>query len=368
MNSNKNFLVLGTGNAQLDLIHYLKKLDKTTIHAVSSAPLGNERFLIDRYEQIDIGNKEEVLRYAEENNIDYIYSVGSDIAMPTVAWICEQLGLKTFIGYKTAVLCNNKHLLRKRFKHMYGSIPYENLSDNFQPKHVEFPAVVKPVDSQGQRGITVVNSAEEIPSAYSKAVLHSRKGKALIEKKIEGSEVSVHTYVKDGKIVLFLPSNRISWNEFDGGIIHKHILPADISSHARKNLLKLISLVIETLSIENGPVYFQIIIHKDEPFLIEVTPRLDGCHMWRQIKLSTGIDLLNITIRHLMNRPFEIPVDFTVKKSTLEFLCQAPNQPYRRQTVSENSCYHEFYYNDGDIVKPINGQFEKCGFQIFLDD
>jgi len=365
---NKKFLVLGIGNAQVDLLHHLHQYYDMDIHALSNSKSGRGGSFVKKFEEIDITDKDAVLAYAKQNKIDYIYSTGSDVAMPTVSWVAEQLGLRTFIDSETAFICNNKHLFREKLKNSYGSVPFEVLNGNLKVKNIKFPAVVKPVDSQGQRGITVVDSIHDLEAAYKKAVSHSRKREALIEEKIDGPEVSVHTYLKDGKIIFFLPSDRISWDGFDGGIIHKHILPASISDKTRKNLLKLVSTILESLTIQNGPVYFQIRIKNDDPFLVEVTPRLDGCHMWRQIHKSTGINLLDITIKHLLGLPFEISTNFDVKRSTLEFFCQPPCKPFRKQKISENSCYHELFYREGDIVRPMNEQMEKCGFQILLDE
>ncbi len=368
MKTKKKFLVLGIGNAQVDLLQYLRKFEDIEIHALSNTSEGRGFTLVNVFKKIDISDKDAVLNYAKNNKIDFIYSIGSDIAMPTVTWVAEKLNLNNFISSNTAFLCNNKHLIREKLKNIYGSVVFEILDSTLTVKNINYPAIVKPVDSQGQRGISTVTSKDSLQEAYEKAISHSRSGKAIIEKKIEGQEISVHTYLKDGKIIFFLPSDRISWEEFAGGLIHKHILPTSISSKAIRNVQKLVSESIESLSIRNGPVYFQIKIEEDEAFLIEVTPRLDGCHMWRQIEKSTGIDLLDITIKHLEDKPFEIPSNFKIKRSTLEFLCQPPNEIFKKHAISEKACYHEFFYHESEKVKPMNEKMEKCGFQILEDD
>ena len=364
----KRFLVLGIGDAQMDLLRHLHQFDDIVIHALSNTDIGRGRSLVRKFEKIDITDKEAVLAYSRRHGIDLIYTIGSDVAMPTVSWVSEQLGLKTFISSETAYLCNNKHLFRQRLENVYGSVPYELLDESLTLDKVSFPAIVKPVDSQGQRGITELADERGLREAYEKAISFSRKGEAIIEEKIEGPEVSVHAYAKEGKILFFLPSDRISWKGYDGGIIHKHVLPASISRKAEENLQRLVSEVSEALDIRNGPIYFQIKMREEEPFLIEVTPRLDGCHMWRQIHKSTGIDLLETTIRHLMDRPFSIPENFKIKPSTLEFLCQAPGGPFTKRKISDDACYYEFYYRAGDTVRSVNGQLEKCGYQLIVND
>ena len=92
-------------------------------------------------------------------------------------------------------------------------------------------------------------------------------------------------------------------------------------------------------------------------------------YFWRGWKMGgLPIDLLEIAIKHLMEIPFDLPSDFQIKPSILEFLCQIPNLPFKKQPISGDACFHEFYYNTGEIVRPINEQFEKCGYQIIVNE
>ena len=92
---------------------------------------------------------------------------------------------------------------------------------------------------------------------------------------------------------------------------------------------ELVSEAVTKLEINNGPVYFQIKIENGHPYLIEVTPRLDGCHMWRLIKEYTGVNLLDITMTHFLDGT--VP-DISYKVSDIpmhtEFFCEAPDTEF----------------------------------------
>ncbi|UKI37051.1 MAG: hypothetical protein L6V93_02160 [Clostridiales bacterium] len=73
-----------------------------------------------------------------------------------------------------------------------------------EAKNADFyPLMIKPVDSQGQRGIFKAENFEELSRHFDCAMDYSRCGKVILEKHISGSEVSVNAYVKDGEIIFF---------------------------------------------------------------------------------------------------------------------------------------------------------------------
>ncbi|QXO17245.1 ATP-grasp domain-containing protein [Vibrio ostreae] len=365
----KNFLVLGIGNAQVDLLRYLKLKNEFCVYALSNSMEGRGYQYADKFDLIDITDKEAVLQYALENNINYIYSIGSDVAMPTVAYVAEKLSLPCFVNYTTALTCNNKDMFRKELADCYGSVPHVVITSLDQLDSVaclRFPVIVKPVDSQGQRGVGTAASVQEVKALYDEAITHSRSGKVIVEEKIEGEEISVNAYVSNSELVFSLSSGRVSWPQFDGGVIHKHFLPSAISEVAEANVQRLVKKSIAKLDITNGPVYFQIKMNGDEPYLIEVTPRFDGCHMWKLIKEANGIDLLNILVNHLMG---EAPKLSTVSTSSqpfiLEFHCFPPEHVFVTPEKDDQAVYEELYYCNGDTVRRMNGKMEKCGYKVY---
>ena len=97
----KKLLILGAGNAQIDLIEYAK--DKGfEVHGVSYTNTDSGISMLDYFEQINIIDTEKVEEYVRKNSIDYIYSVGSDIAVPTFCKVAENLDMFHFVSSKTA--------------------------------------------------------------------------------------------------------------------------------------------------------------------------------------------------------------------------------------------------------------------------
>jgi len=63
------------------------------------------------------------------------------------------------------------------------------------------------------------------------------------------------------------------------GMAFKYYIPSKISKDAKAKIRRMVENVLGELKISNGPVYFRIKIKEDKPKIIEITPRLDGCHL-----------------------------------------------------------------------------------------
>ena len=365
----KHILILGTGNAQVDAVNLCKQLG-LKVYACSYNNYGRATKLADKFELIDIADTDKVKRFTEDNHIDIVYSVGSDLAMPTACAVSEQLGLPQFVSYETADICTNKDKLRQELlKNGKGNIGYQVVTSKKESLNIPYPFILKPVDSQGQRGVRLINNSEEYATYFDITMQYSKAGRVIIEEYIEGLEVSVNAYLCNGNIVFFAVSDRITWDQYPGGLIHKHLYPSRlIAIEEMEPVLTLVSDTVETLKITNGPVYFQLKFKNNEPKIIEVTPRLDGCHLWRLLKYATSVDLLEMAYKHLLGESPMIENCINPATSSnycLEFYCEVPygKVDYDKYNLSE-ALYLDWYYRSGEEVKPINGYFEKVGYVI----
>lgn len=360
-------LILGVGSAQVDAIEYCKEKGYE-VYGCSYTNTEKGISLLDHFEQLNIVDIDAIKDYAIRENIDIVYSVGSDIAMPTACKVSEDLDLPHFVSYRTAFICNNKHLMRQELGNDFeGNTSFivagtkEELSS-----FTDFPGVIKPVDSQGQRGVYKVNSLDEAKEYFDKSISYSKSGKVILEKYLTGTEVSVNAYFINGVMKFGLVSDRISYSEYPGGIIKEHYVPAHYPQDVQDKALDLARRVAIKLDIMNGPCYFQMKVVDNTPYLLEVTPRFDGCHMWRLIRFYTGVDLLDVAFRHLLFNEINED-DLKIKKQSEElqtvFMCQAPETPVVTRPY-EDAYYCRWYYDDGDKVRRMNGYMEKCGYRI----
>lgn len=370
MKKKMKILVLGIGPAQVDLLKFLS--GNHTVHAISYTSEGEGRKYAQYFEVIDIKDQQAVLGYAKKHNIDLVYTVGSDLGMVTSAWVSDKLQLSSFVTPGIATLCHSKHLLREKLDGMEGNLDYKLLSRPADIGSFPFPFIIKPVDSQGQRGVFLIKNRDELEKKFASSLKHSTARKVIAETYIKGPEISVNAYVIDGQTEFAIISDRITWDNYSNGIIHKHRIPSEFTTEESKELvLQLVAKTVTKLGIKNGPVYFQIKLDNSIPKLIEVTPRLDGCHLWRLIKYTTGVNLLEITMEHLTGKPIQniSATDIATRNVNesweLEFICARPGEKFFRDNYDiVESNYHEWYYHNGEVVKPVNSVLEKCGYKI----
>lgn len=365
----KTALVLGVGNAQVDLIQYLKANGWWVI-GCSYRQEGRGLADLDEFALLNVIDVDGIEQFARTRNVDLVYTIGSDLAMPTVAAVSANLGLPSTVPAEVARLLQNKlHLREFLSRRNISPIKFHQVrtvSDLDAWSH--FPAMIKPVDNQGQRGVFMAANLAEAQAGLESALLHSRSRTLIIEEFLEGPEVSANTFLSDGQTVFNEISDRLVVEGYAGGLPKCHVYPAQACTGWVYEATKaLVEDCNRELGILNGPVYYQIILTVDGPRIVEVTPRLDGCHMWRLIHTVCGVNLLDACVRQLMGEPLP-PLDVKpdMDSYSLGFYYCPPDREFHLADHQSDGAveYLEYYYAEGEKIRPINGYLEKVGYYI----
>lgn len=363
----KKILILGVASVQMDAVLELKKMG-CEVFTIAMAKDGPGADVADHFDIINILNEEAVVKHIQSNNIDAVYSVGSDLAIPIACRISERLGMPHFVSSQAAYVCNHKNIMRSVLtRNCKGNIPYQVLEKR---DHISigYPAILKPSDSQGQRGIFLIHSQEEFEAHFDETQKYSREAKAIVEKYIDGPEVSVNGYMVNGVLKFMVASDRDTWAEYVG-LIHRHIVPGrEFSKTAEKEMAKVLQDACNRVGILNGPIYFQMKIMGDQPYIIEMTPRLDGCHMWNVLSRATGVNLMKLTFEHLLYNDVSELENYNGEINPMElvFWCQEPNTYMDRSMLDlpNDAIYYSYYYKTGELIRPVNGRYDKIGYYI----
>lgn len=371
MRQSKRILILGIGTAQIDAINLLKDQGHYVI-GTSYENEGITKTKVDEFSQINIIDKEKTLAFAKEKKVDMVYSIGSDLAMPTIGYVNQQLGLPSFVSEENADIMQNKPLFRSFLNsNGLGTIKYQkalNLSDLFEWDC--FPSMIKPTDSQGQRGVSKVENRDELESKFSNSKSYSRTGTVIIEQFIDGKEISVNGYMVNGELVYSFFSDRRVLDGFSGGLVKGHDFPSAIPEKHELRAKQMIKEIAVKLNYFNGPLYFQMMYNDNDIFIVEGSPRLDGCHLWRLIYTRYHINLMELVFDHLLGKHLDIipVVEPKNLKHSIDFFTEKPGKTFNSIDYSESfkkSNYIEFYYSDGQIIRPVNGLMEKIGYCMY---
>lgn len=295
----RNIAIIGASYHQLPLIERAKKMGYTThVFAWADDDVGEKA--ADYFYPISIIDKEDILEKCREIGIDGICSIASDLAVVTVNYVANRLGL-TGNSPESTEKSTNKHMMRLAFEQNGDPSPKSiliNDDSDIASLDISYPAIVKPTDRSGSRGIYKVYNAEEAEDAYKGALEQSLEKKVLLEEFAEGDEYSVE-YISYRGNHHFLAVTKKYTTGAPRFIETGHLEPAPISEELTKRIKKIVEHALDTLEIKNGASHSEIKIDdKGNIKIIEIGGRMGGdCIGSDLVMYSTGYDFVRMVIQ-----------------------------------------------------------------------
>lgn len=290
--------IIGASYLQLPLIEKAKEMGYTThVFAWAANDVGEKA--ADYFYPISIIEKEKILEKCREIGICGICSIASDVAVVTVNYVAEKMKLPGNSIASTGK-CTNKHLMRQAFEANGDPSPKSFLIEggiDVKELSLKYPAIVKPTDRSGSRGIYKVNSAEEALAVLKESAEESFEKKALIEEFAEGQEYSVEHISYNGKHYFLALTQK-----YTTGAPHfietGHLEPAPVTDALLEKVKQTISHALDSLDIKNGASHSEIKIDdKGNIQIIEIGARMGGdCIGSDLVKYSTGYDFVKMVI------------------------------------------------------------------------
>ena len=154
-----------------------------------------------------------------------------------------------------------------------------------------FPLVVKPVDSMGARGCSLVKNLSELRKAAATALQYSRSGRIIVEEYIEGSEFSIEGLVFGGRLYITALADRHIF--FPPYFIEMgHTIPSDCPQAIADEVISVFEHGVHALGLTDGAVKGDILVRNGKAFVGEIAARLSGGYMsgWT-VPYSCGLDI-----------------------------------------------------------------------------
>ena len=290
--------IIGANSFQNRLILKAKEMGyETHVFAWKSGDIGERT--ADYFYPISITEKEHILEKCKEIKPKAIVSIASDLAVTTVNYVANELGL-TSNDPKDSQICTNKYEMRKAFEKAGVKVPkYREVSigDEINIDNFKMPVIVKPTDRSGSRGITKVTDIYEINDAVKKSAELSFEKKAIIEEFIEGNEYSCECISYHGKHTCLAITKKYTTgapNFIETG----HMQPSDLSDEIIAEVKDEVFKALDALHVKNGPSHSEFKVDSDGNIgIIEIGARMGGdCIGSDLVKISTGYDFLKLTI------------------------------------------------------------------------
>ena len=376
----KKLLLLGGSRYLLPVIEAAHELGIYTI-TCDYLPDNTAHKYSDEYHNVSIVEKEAVLKIAQQLNVDGVMSFACDPGVVTAAYVAEKMGLPFQCSYKAASLLQDKGMFRN-FLHDNGfNCPhakrYENPDEPFNDTDFfNWPVIVKPVDSAGSKGVTRVDSPEQLPQAITTALDQARDGAFIIEDFLEfdGYHSSADPFTVDGKLKFVTYSDQL----FDSTAANPYtpayiIWPSSMKQEHQDYLTSEIQRLMTLLNVRTGIYNIETCVAKGKPYIMEVSPRGGGCKIAEIQKLAFGVDLIRNEVLKAVGMPTEEVTQKPCEGHWCEMVIHArPGQSGVFKKINIDPEIKEKYVKvidqavkEGDVVKPFTGANMSLG-DIFL--
>lgn len=163
------------------------------------------------------------------------------------------------------------------------------------------PLIAKPVDSRGARGVIRIEGDLELDWVYAQARSHSPTGRVMVERFLDGPQVSTESLVLEQSVETpgFADRNYEFLERFAPFVVENGgQLPTVLAQGPQDHTRDVVTRAAHSMGFQSGPAKGDIVVHDGRAVVIEMAARLSGGYLCsHHIPLSTGVDFVGAAIR-----------------------------------------------------------------------
>ena len=333
---------------------------------------------------VDFTDVAGVIAAAREHRPDGVLAVSSDRAVLPAAEIAQALGLPG-IGPDVARAMTDKTLMRARLE--AAGVP--------QPRHavlsrdsdvravaraIPLPAVLKPADSGGQRGLFKIEEPGDVEHHLEQALSFSPSGHAMLEEYIDGTELNGIMVVRSGEPTLLTLSDRLRPPGAGFGVGWIHRYPSSLEANVLERVREIAFDAVRALGLRDGIAFPQLIAAGDDVRIVEIAARIAAGQMADLVRFGTGIELFEIAIAQALGQPVpdELVTPTVRRPIAIRFLTASPGVlPVGTVTAIEGLddvrsspgvLAAGLYFGTGVTITPVQVDADRRGYVVATGD
>jgi biotin carboxylase len=290
-----SLLVLGAG---IYYVHAIEEVRAAGYRAVvvDRNPAAPGLAIADAPHVIDLADPDAVLDVARAEAVAGVMAL-NDFGVPTAARVADALSLPG-ITLETAALACDKGLMRERWAR--DGLTQPEFAIAYSPEEARTaasrlgpPIVVKPADSGGGgRGVSVVHALDELAWAYAFAAPFARNGRILVERYLDGTEMTVETVSYRGEVHVLASSDKIK-PPLRTRVATRLTYPPALEGTALDEVHELAQKAVISLGLADGPGHVELIVTDQGPHLVEMGARGGGGHVFsRIVEVVSGVPMV----------------------------------------------------------------------------
>jgi biotin carboxylase len=376
----KTVLFIGAGRHQRRAILRAKELGLRVV-AVDRNAEAPGLAEADFARVVDFSDVAAVLKATKRLSIDGVLTVSADRAVPVVAAVAEARGLPG-IGVETAHLMTHKVAMRRRLADAGVPQPrfaaVRSISERRRAAdEVGFPAVLKPADSGGQRGVFRVESLDDVDAHLHEALAASPTGEAILEEFVDGIEMNGIVLTRFGESIPLTLSDRMRPPGVGFGVGWIHVYPPTVGADQLSESERIAVHTVHALGLETGIAFPQLIAADDgRVIVVECAARIPGGQMADLVRVATGVDLVEVQLRMALGEdlPDELVRPRFSQPLAIRFLTAAPGPlptgrvksigPLDKVLAFPGVVQADVYLQVGETIRPVRLDGDRRGYVI----
>lgn len=296
----KKILLLGGSAQQIVAIRTARKHGYYTVLCdyLTDNP---GQYEADKFYLVSTTDKDAVLKVATDEKVDGILAYASDPAAPTAAYVAEQLGLPTNPYESVETLCNKdrfRNFLKKNGFNTPNSAGYSD--KNVDTSLFSLPVIIKPVDSSGSKGATVLHSWDCLDKAMDFAFSFSRSHRLIVEEFIEKKHeylIGGDIFVADGKVILWGLLNCHRDSAVNPLVPVGKSYPLMLDKTDEDEVKSTLQRIVDKLGLRFGSVNVELVVDKsNKVWPIDIGPRAGGNMIPDLLGMIFGTDVVEMAV------------------------------------------------------------------------
>ena len=298
----KKLLILG-GNAEtVPLVEYARDMGIKTIVA-SSIIEDSAKSVAWKASDVDGMDVPGLVALARMEAVDGVLVGVADTLVPSYCKVCDALNLPCYATEDIVNVFAYKDVFKATCER-YGihGIPEYYLDENMKDEDIEkiqFPVMVKPVDSASGQGISKCENVDELKKAVPYALSFSKKKRFIVERYMDCDDMGMYYTFKDGYCSASCIYDRYASTEqpgkarvcLGGTYPSKHL--DEYFERMHKNAVRM----FKEIGIKNGVLMLSGFYEKGEFYVYDTGFRIQGEAPHLLMKAIHGFDQREMLIR-----------------------------------------------------------------------
>ncbi|MGB2954006.1 MAG: hypothetical protein WBB74_11550 [Gaiellaceae bacterium] len=376
-------LFVGAGRHQMRAIQRARELGLRVV-AVDRNSEATGLVEADMAEVLDFQDVPAVVEIGRREHVDGVLTVSADRAVPIVAAVAEKLGLPG-IGPETAHLMTHKVAMRRRFAESGVRQPRFAAARSLQEGRaalgtVRLPAVLKPADSGGQRGLFHLIAPDDLAAHLHAALSESPTSEAIVEEFVDGIELNGLAVARDGEVTLLTLSDRLRPPGIGFGVGWIHVYPSTLFADALAECESVAVESVHALGLRDGIAFPQLIASEDGVRIVECAARVPGGQMADLAHYAVGVDLVEIALRQALGLavPDELVAPKFSQPLAIRFLTASPGPlpigrvrsvgPLDKVLAFPGVVQADLFIQEGETIRPVRLDGDRRGYVIAVGE